>query len=281
MIVPQWPDTLCDITSGFGCICRRGAMGMVKSSGTTERERIARRLSRAGVASRRAAERLVSEGRVRIRGRLCQSPAERVSETDLVEVDDRPIPEVARARLWRFHKPTGVIVTRTDPQGRVTLYDLLPDGMPPVMPVGRLDFASEGLLLLTNDGAVKRHLELPANGFVRVYRARVRGRPAETDLTPLREGIALGGEHFRPMRTRVERQGTTNAWIRLELKEGRNREVRRALQVVGFPVSRLVRVAFGPFQLGGLPQGGLREISSANVRSLGAPGSPGGRGIDS
>lgn len=243
-----------------------------KSSPLPERERVARRLSRAGVASRREAERMIAAGRVSVGGQLCESPATTVTADDSVEVDGRRIPQLPRSRMWCFHKPPGVLTARSDPRGRQLFTDLLPQRLPLVMPVGRLDFNSEGLLLLTNDGALKRFLELPANRKRRVYRARVRGRPTEESLAPLRAGLVLDGERFRPMEVAIERQGTSNAWLRLGLTEGRNREIRRALEHVGLPVNRLIRVAYGDFELGDLPRGGVRECPSSQVKALTEPG---------
>lgn len=231
-------------------------------------ERIARRLSRAGVASRREAEKLVTAGRVRIDGKLCESPATRVDAESIVEVDGAPIPDIEPVSLWRYHKPAGLLVSRTDPRGRRTIYQELPTNLRDAMPVGRLDFASEGLLLLTNDGALKRCLELPRNGFVRRYRARVRGCPRDEELESLRQGLAIRGERFRPMRVVIERTGKSNAWIRLEIREGRYREVRRALDFVGYPVGRLMRVGFGPFALGQLGRGESARVSRKELRAV-------------
>ena len=231
-------------------------------------ERIARRLSRAGIASRREAERLVAEGRVRICGRLCESPAERVTAADPVEVDGRPVALPGPGRLWRYYKSVDILVTRSDAHGRRKLADELPAELASLMPVGRLDLASEGLLLLTDDGALKRRLELPANGYQRVYRARVRGWPDAEALRPAGRGLVIRGERFRPMGVEIEQQEKSNTWLRISLCEGRYREVRRALAHLGFPVNRLVRIAYGPFSLGSLARGAVAEVPPAQVRRL-------------
>ena len=230
--------------------------------------RIARWLSRAGAASRRQAEELVREGRVRVNDRVCTSPATRVHHADKVDLDGRQLRRAQPSRLWMYCKPVGVIVSRKDPQGRRSLAEALPTQLAGVMPVGRLDVASEGLLLLTNDGALKRYLELPASRIVRVYRARVRGSPDESVLRALRQGLRIGGERFRPMGVGIERQGGANTWLRLELSEGRYREVRRALAHLGHPVNRLRRTAYGPLRLGGLKPGETREVPARVVRRI-------------
>lgn len=231
-------------------------------------ERIARRLSRTGIASRREAERLVAEGRVRVDGKPCATPATLVTLENRIEVDGKLVPKPEPSRLWRFHKPPGVLVSRSDPSNRSTIYDLLPKRWKRLVPVGRLDFNSEGLLLLTNDGGLKRSLELPANGVVRAYRARVRGAVQEEALTRLSKGLNLRGERLQPIRARVERQRESGGWLRLELTEGRWREVRRALAAVGHPVERLVRVAYGPYKLAGVRRSELVEVSADSVERL-------------
>lgn len=233
-----------------------------------EGERIARRLSRAGVASRREAERLVAEGKVRVDGQMCTTPATLVTTDSRIQVNGRLVPKPEPSRLWRFHKPTGVLVSRGDPAGRSTIYDLLPKRWQRLVPVGRLDFNSEGLLLLTNDGALKRSLELPVNRVIRVYRARVTGTLGKEAVARLAKGLTLEGERLRPIRARVERQKEGGSWLRLELTEGRWREVRRALAAVGNPVERLVRVSYGPYKLAGLRRGELVEVSAESVQRL-------------
>ena len=230
--------------------------------------RIARWLSRAGAASRRQAELLIREGRVRVNGQVCASPAIRIQLADRVDLDGRRVRPAQPTRLWRYCKPVGVIVSRTDPRGRRSLSDSLPARLAGVMPVGRLDASSEGLLLLTNDGALKRLLELPVSHVPRVYRARVRGLPDDAALQALREGLVISGERFRPMGVSVERQGSSNTWLRLELSEGRYREVRRALEHVGHPVNRLRRTAYGPLRIGSLKPGEAEEVPAPIVRRI-------------
>ncbi|MEM1313193.1 MAG: pseudouridine synthase [Pseudomonadota bacterium] len=238
-------------------------------------ERIAKRLARAGVASRRGAEAMIAEGRVRVNGRRIDSPALDVREGDLIELDGQPLPEAEPPRLWRYHKPVGLVTTARDEKGRPTVFERLPEGMPRVMSVGRLDLTSEGLLLLTNDGELKRRLELPSTGWLRRYRVRVHGRPTEADLAPLERGIEVEGERFRPMTASLDRQQGANAWLTVGLREGRNREVRRALGALGFDVSRLIRVSYGPFQLGDLEPGETEEIKAKVLRDqIGAAAGP-------
>ena len=237
---------------------------------TTEQpgERIGRRLSRAGIASRREAERMIEEGRVRIGGRLCESPAQRVTAEDRIEVDGRLVAAAEESRIWRYHKPVGLLVSRRDSRGRPTIYDDLGPAMAMLMAVGRLDFSSEGLLLLTNDGALKRQLELPASGHERLYRVRVRGQVEAAALAPLRRGLQIAGERFRPMRVQIEVQKTSNAWLQIGVREGRYREIRRTLEHIGFPVMRLMRIGYGPFKLGSLPRGAISEVSKGQLAAL-------------
>ena len=225
-------------------------------------ERIAKRLARAGIASRREAERMIEAGRVTVNGRRIDSPALNVTPADRVSVDGRPLAEPEPARLWRYHKPAGLVTSARDEQGRSTVFDNLPPELPRVMSVGRLDITSEGLLLLTNDGALKRRLELPATGWTRKYRVRVHGAPTEEMLEPLRRGLTIEGERFRPMAVGLDRQQGRNAWLTVALREGRNREVRRAMEEIGLRVNRLIRISYGPFQLGTLRPGAVEEVSA-------------------
>ena len=222
--------------------------------------RIAKVLARAGVASRREAEKIIEAGRVTVNGKTINSPALNVMGSDVIEVDGKQIAEADIARLWLYHKPTGLVTTAKDEKGRDTVFDNLPDGLPRVMSVGRLDLNSEGLLLLTNDGALKRTLELPATGWTRRYRVRLNGRPEDKDLDPLRKGITVDGESFRPMEIQLDRQQGANAWLTIGLKEGKNREIRRALEAVGYKVNRLIRISYGPFQLRELKVGKVEEV---------------------
>ncbi len=239
-------------------------------------ERIAKRLARAGVASRRGAEAMIADGRVAVNGRTIDSPALNVGPGDRITVDGQPLPEPEAARLWRYHKPLGLVTTARDEKGRPTVFDRLPPEMPRVMSVGRLDLNSEGLLLLTNDGELKRRLELPSTGWLRKYRARARGMPTDADLEPLRRGITIDGERFKPMEVTLDRQQGANAWLTVGIREGRNREVRRALESVGLAVNRLIRVSYGPFQLGDLVAGAVEEVKAKVLRDqLGAAPAPG------
>jgi 23S rRNA pseudouridine2605 synthase len=238
-------------------------------------ERIARRLARAGIASRRAAEILIAAGRVAVNGRVVQGPALNVTADDVVTVDGKPVAAPEPPRLWRYHKPAGLVTTERDEKGRDTVFAHLPADLPRVVSIGRLDLSSEGLLLLTNDGALKRRLELPSTGWVRKYRVRARGEPDDAALEPLRRGITVGGERFRPMRVTIDRQQGANVWLTVGLREGKNREVRRALEAVGLVVNRLIRVSYGPFQLGDLPPGGVEEVRPKVLREqLGTGGRP-------
>lgn len=229
-------------------------------------ERIAKRIARAGLCSRREAERLIAERRVRLDGQILESPAVRVPAQGSITVDGKPLPKVQAPRLWRYHKPRGLITTTHDPQGRATVFDRLPPELPRVLTVGRLDLNSEGLLLLTNVGDLKRRLELPANGWTRRYRARVHGRVDPDRLAGLSAGPRVAGTDYGPIHAVVERQTTSNAWLVVALKEGRNREVRRVLEHLGLTVNRLIRVAFGPFQLGRMGPGEVEEVPAKVLR---------------
>ena len=231
-----------------------------------EGERIAKRLARAGVASRREAERMIEAGRVKVNGRRIDSPALNVTGRDRIEVDGKPIGAPERFRLWRYNKPTGLVTSARDEKGRRTVFDTLPEDLPRVMSVGRLDLNSEGLLLLTNDGEVKRRLELPSTGWTRRYRVRAHGRIDDKGLEPLRRGITVDGERFQPMTVEIEREQGGNLWLAIALKEGKNREIRRALEAVGCQVNRLIRVSYGPFQLGDLPTGGVEEVRARTLK---------------
>ena len=237
-------------------------------------ERIAKVMARAGLCSRREAERWIAAGRVSIDGIRLDSPATTVPPGAKVTVDGTPLPAPEAARLWRYHKPKGVITTASDPQGRPTVFDKLPDSLPRVLTIGRLDFNSEGLLLLTNDGAVKRRLELPATGWTRRYRARVHGRPDADQLSALSRGVRIDGMNYGPMEATLERQSGANAWLDVALKEGKNREVRRVLEHLGLTVNRLIRVAYGPFQLGHLAPGEVREVTGKVLREQLGGGKP-------
>ena len=235
-------------------------------SDTPPGDRIAKVLARAGVASRREAERMIEAGRVRVNGAQVLSPALNVTAADAITVDGTPLAEPEPPRIWLYHKPPGLVTTDRDEKGRGTIYDDLPEDMPRVMSVGRLDLNSEGLLLLTNDGGVKRRLELPSTGWLRRYRVRVNGRPDDKALEPLRKGITVEGENFQPMTVTLDRQQGANAWLTVGLREGKNREIRRAMEAVGLSVNRLSRISYGPFQLGELKAGAVEELRRKIVR---------------
>lgn len=217
-------------------------------------------LARAGVCSRRDAEKLIAEGRVKLNGVVLDTPAVKVGPGDKLSVDGKPVRAAEPARMWRYHKPAGLVTTHRDPGGRATVFEHLPAGLPRVISVGRLDLNSEGLLLLTNDGELARRLELPANGWLRRYRARAFGRITQAELDQLRDGIVVDGVQYGAIDAKLERGQGANVWIELALREGKNREVRRVLEALGVKVNRLIRVSYGPFQLGALAPGAVEEI---------------------
>jgi 23S rRNA pseudouridine2605 synthase len=237
----------------------------------SEGERIAKLIARAGLCSRREAEQWIAAGRVAVDGTVLASPAVNVRPSQRVTVDGRPLPAAEAARLFRYHKPKGVMTTAQDPEGRRTVYADLPAELPRLMPVGRLDLNSEGLLLLTNDGALKRRLELPATGWLRRYRVRVHGVPTEPELRSLGRGVTVEGIAYGPITARLDRVQGSNAWLTLSLREGRNREVRNVLRHLGYEVTRLIRTGYGPFQLGSLPPRAVEEVKPKVLREqLGA-----------
>ena len=229
-------------------------------------DRIAKILSRRGICSRREAEKLILQGKVRVNGTLISSPALNLQETDLITVNGKTVGQEQQTRLWRYHKPLDLVTSTKDEKGRITVFEALPDDMPKVMSIGRLDINSEGLLLLTNDGQLKRNLELPSTGWVRKYRVRVRGRPTEEAVNPLKSGIKVGREHFKPMDINIDKQQGANAWLSIGIREGKNREIRRALEHVGFSVNRLIRIGYGPFRLLDLKPGEVVEIKRQVIK---------------
>ena len=229
-------------------------------------DRIAKIIARAGLASRRGAEYIIKSGRVSVNGKPIDSPALNIIDTDQITVDGKPLTKPEPTRPWLYYKPIGIISTNHDEKNRTTIYETLPEDMPRVMSIGRLDINSEGLLLLTNDGEVKRKLELPSTGWVRRYRVRTNGRPTDSTLEPLRKGITLDGERFQPMQVTLDRQQGANAWLTIGLREGKNREIRRALESVGLIVNRLIRISFGPFQLSDLKPGATEEVRRRVMR---------------
>jgi 23S rRNA pseudouridine2605 synthase len=222
--------------------------------------RIAKALARAGLCSRREAERWIAEGRVSVNGEVLASPARDVGPRDKVLVDGNPLPATEPPRLWRYHKPRGLVTSHADPQGRPTVFAALPEDLPRVISIGRLDFNTEGLLLLTNDGALARHLELPATGWTRRYRVRAHGTVTQEALDKLKNGIEVEGVRYGPIEATLDKPQGSNVWLTLGLREGKNREVRKILQTLELSVNRLIRVSFGPFQLLDLPPGQVEPV---------------------
>jgi 23S rRNA pseudouridine2605 synthase len=232
------------------------------------KQRIAKLLARAGIASRREIERMIAEGRVALNGEKLTTPATLLDDLGGVTVDGKPVRPAAATRLFRFYKPQGTLTAANDPKGRPTIYDRLPPGLPRLMPVGRLDFMTEGLLLLTNDGELKRQLELPSTGVVRTYRARAFGPVTQAELERLAEGVTVEGIHYGSINANLERRTGRNAWIEMSLTEGKNREVRRVLEHLGLKVSRLIRTAYGPLTLAGLEPGDADEVRQAELETF-------------
>src|SRR5437762_6911230 len=229
-------------------------------------QRIAKVLARAGLCSRRDAGRWIAEGRVAVDGTVLTTPAVTVTPDSNIRVDGKPLPQPERARLWRYHKPAGLVTTHRDEKGRPTVFAALPAGLPRLISIGRLDLNSEGLSLLTNDGALARRLELTAPGWVRRYKVRVHGDVEAGRVEALAGGITVDRVSYGPIRARLERQQGSNAWITLSLQEGKNREVRRVLEHLGYPVTRLIRLAYGPFQLGNLARGDIEEVTGKGLQ---------------
>ncbi|RJL02347.1 pseudouridine synthase [Paracoccus aestuarii] len=232
----------------------------------TGKDRIAKVIARAGLASRREAERLIIEGRVSVNGTRIDSPALDVSPRDRITVDGKKLDDPQETRLWLYYKPLGLITSESDEKGRQTVFDALPRDLPRVMTVGRLDLNSEGLLLLTNDGELKRRLELPSTGWLRRYRVRVNGTPSDMTFDPLRRGVTIEGEDFAPMEIKLDSQQGANAWLTVGIREGKNREIRRAMAHVGLQVNRLIRIGYGPFKLTGMDKNEVVEIKRKVMR---------------
>jgi len=223
-------------------------------------------IARAGLASRREAELWIAAGRVAVNGAVIASPACNVTQEDRVTVDGEPLPARERTRLFLYHKPRGLITTHADPQGRPTIFARLPNHLPRLISVGRLDFNTEGLLLLTNDGALARVLELPATGWLRRYRVRAHGSVTQAQLDDLRKGITISGIHYGAIEAALDRVQGSNLWLSFAIREGKNREVRTVLSHLGLTVTRLIRVSFGPFQLGELAEGAVEEVRTRTLR---------------
>ncbi|MFC3705465.1 pseudouridine synthase [Devosia honganensis] len=230
-------------------------------------DRLAKVIARAGLCSRRDAEGWISAGRVAVNGKKVLTPAFNVTSRDRIEVDGLPLAARQGTRVWLYHKPAGLVVTEKDPEGRTTIFEALEKkGLPRVLTVGRLDINTEGLLLLTNDGGLKRVLELPSTGWLRRYRARAFGSVTQAQLDGLRDGVTVDGVQYGPIQAVLEREQGANVWLVLGLREGKNREVRNVLGSLGLEVNRLIRISYGPFQLGDLPEGGIEAVRSRMLR---------------
>jgi len=255
---------------------RSGGKPGAEAKAPERTERIAKVMARAGIASRREVERLIGLGKVAVNGRILDTPAVLVKRDDKITVDGKPIGAAQATRVWRYHKPAGLITSHNDPAGRPNVFDALPSGLPRVISVGRLDLATEGLLLLTNDGELSRALELPDTALVRQYRARARGRITQEQLDKLKDGVVVDGIRYGPVEATIDKakekadgeKSSANLWLSVQITEGKNREVRKVLESVGLTVNRLIRLAYGPFQLGTLPVGAVEEVGPRVIREM-------------
>jgi 23S rRNA pseudouridine2605 synthase len=234
----------------------------------SEGERIAKVMARAGLASRRQAELWITEGRVSVNGSVISSPALNVTPRDRIVVDGAPLRERERTRLFLYHKPRGLMTTHSDPEGRPTIFAALPKNLPRLISVGRLDYNTEGLLLLTNDGTLARILELPKTAWERRYRVRALGRITQDALDNLKSGVTIDGARYGPVEATLDREQGANVWLTFAIKEGKNREVRNVLLHLGLQVNRLIRLAFGPFELGAIDDGEVEEVPTEKLRAL-------------
>jgi len=232
------------------------------------KERIAKFLSRGGVASRRDAERLIEAGRVALNGVVVTHPATLVGMDDALAVDGKAVAGLQQSKIWRYHKPAGLVTTARDPQGRPTVFAALPKTLPRLISVGRLDINTEGLLLLTNDGELARHLEHPAQGISRTYRIRAHGNVDQTAIGKLAKGVTVDGVRYRPVQTSLDSRHGSNCWLTMTLREGKNREIKKLLEKAGLQVTRLIRTGYGPFQLGRLAQGAVEEVPRGMLPKL-------------
>lgn len=224
-------------------------------------ERIAKVVARAGICSRRDAERYIEQGRISVNNQVLKTPATLVNPGDVITVDGKPIPEKEKTRVWRYHKPAGLVTSHKDNEGRKTVFEALPSELPRVISIGRLDLNSEGLLLLTNDGGFARQMEMPSAGWVRRYRVRIHGEMTPEIISKLEKGVTVEGIKYGSAQVKIDKKQGTNSWITVSLKEGKNREVRKLMEFFGFQVTRLIRTSYGPFQLGNLTPGQVDEIT--------------------
>lgn len=232
-----------------------------------EGERIAKVIARAGICSRREAERLIGDGRVKLNGAVLKSAAVNVTAKDLVTVNGKPLPQKEDTKLWRYHKPAGLVVSNNDPEGRPTIFDKLRQQLPRVISIGRLDINTEGLLLLTNDGELARYLELPATGWIRRYRVRAYGRVDDAGLARIAKGVEIEGVKYGPVEGKVETSQGDNQWLTIAIREGKNREVKKICEYLGLKVNRLIRTSFGPFMLGDMARGAIEEVPPRVMKS--------------
>ena len=247
-------------------------------------ERVAKVIARAGICSRREAERWIADNRVRVDGKTLLSPALTVNDSNIIQVDGKPLPRAQETRLWRYHKPTGLVTSHSDPQGRQTVFENLSPKIGRVISIGRLDLNSEGLLLLTNDGELARRLEMPSNEWIRRYRVRVRGSVDQNKLRRLQNGTTIAGIKYKPVRATVDSETRTNAWLTVTLTEGKNREIRKIMEHLNLQVNRLIRISYGPFELGKLERSQIDEVrkkilyDQLTKTKLGVPAKPRGAG---